>query len=97
MLQSHILTAFRVVIWGPHFIILYNESCCDIIGDKHPAALGRPPTVAFAELWPMVLPMVSAAYHHGKPTKVEKMELHFSRREDVAVSTSDTAQTASRY
>jgi hypothetical protein len=45
----------------------------------------------------MVMPLVTAAYHHGKPTSVEKMELLMNRREDVAVSTFDAARTVLRY
>jgi len=45
----------------------------------------------------MVLPLVTNAYHHGQPTKVEKMELLFNRREDVAVSTSNLVLIKHRY
>jgi len=75
----------RVVVWGDKHIILYNEAALPIMGNKHPHALGRPPTVAFGELWPNVLPIVSLAYNEGKSTKLDKMELLIRRREDLVV------------
>jgi signal transduction histidine kinase/ActR/RegA family two-component response regulator len=34
--------------WGPQFIFIYNDGYLPILGDKHPAALGK----AFREVWP---------------------------------------------
>ena len=39
------------VRWGPDLIHIYNDAYGDILGDKHPAALGKP----LAEVWPEVL------------------------------------------
>lgn len=37
--------------WGPELIHIYNDAYRDILGDKHPAAWGKP----LAEVWPEVL------------------------------------------
>ncbi len=39
------------LIWGPQFVLLYNEAYVAMIGDKHPAALGSPARAVFAEIW----------------------------------------------
>ena len=31
-----------LAFWGPEFVALYNDAYAPTIGDKHPAALGRP-------------------------------------------------------
>ncbi len=35
------------VAWGPALYTLYNEAYADILGDKHPAAMGQP----FLDIW----------------------------------------------
>lgn len=40
----------KLVIWGPKLCMLYNDAYADILGPKHPAALGRP----FLEVWPEI-------------------------------------------
>ena len=30
------------LLWGPQFVLVYNETYVPILGDKHPWALGRP-------------------------------------------------------
>jgi len=48
------------VRWGPQFILIYNDAYVPILGDKHPAALGRP----FGESWPEIQPQF-APMHAG--------------------------------
>jgi hypothetical protein len=36
--------------WGPELTFLYNDAYIDVLGDKHPAAVGRP----FHEVWPEI-------------------------------------------
>src|SRR5262249_34611299 len=36
--------------WGPELVVIYNDAYRDILGDKHPAALGRP----VREVWPEI-------------------------------------------
>jgi signal transduction histidine kinase/FixJ family two-component response regulator len=40
-----------VLFWGPDHVSLYNDAYSAAIGDKHPAALGRPAGDHWAELW----------------------------------------------
>jgi len=72
--------------WGDNYTLLYNEACVPIIGAKHPQALGRNPSVAFAETWPAVAPLFDLAYRDGKSTKIHKTEVLLRRRIDMTVS-----------
>ena len=48
-------SAFPMAIrWGPDLTHIYNDAYRDILGDKHPAAWGKP----LAEVWPEVLDQV---------------------------------------
>ncbi|UUU33708.1 SpoIIE family protein phosphatase [Streptomyces sp. CA-210063] len=39
------------LFWGPRFVMLYNQSYAEIIGSKHPGALGAPAGQLFPENW----------------------------------------------
>jgi signal transduction histidine kinase len=43
-----------VVVWGPEFRYLYNDAYRPVLGNKHPAALGRPGAEIFPEAWDRV-------------------------------------------
>ena len=43
-----------LVMWGPELVMVYNAGYAPILGDKHPAAMGRPCAEVWAELWPVL-------------------------------------------
>ncbi|MGI2902263.1 ATP-binding protein [Tolypothrix sp. VBCCA 56010] len=47
-----------ILIWGPNLIQFYNDAYSDIIGDKHPAALGTDIRITLAEAWDTLGPMI---------------------------------------
>ncbi|NGM11357.1 SpoIIE family protein phosphatase [Verrucosispora sp. CWR15] len=54
---------------GADLLLLYNDAYADLIGDRHPDAIGRPPTEVFAEVWqrPGVGDVVEQTYRTGVP------------------------------
>jgi PAS domain S-box-containing protein len=42
------------LLWGPEFVILYNDGLRDLIGDKHPSALGKAGRDVWEDAWPQV-------------------------------------------
>jgi serine phosphatase RsbU (regulator of sigma subunit) len=42
------------LLWGPEFVLVYNEAYVPILGDKHPWALGRPCQEVFPEAWHLI-------------------------------------------
>ena len=49
------------VAWGSELGFLYNEPYAQILGSKHPEALGRPFHEIWAEIWPDISPLIDAA------------------------------------
>ena len=47
--------------WGPDLTFLYNDPYTDILGSKHPAALGRPFQEIWSEIWADVGPLAERA------------------------------------
>src|SRR5918997_6531078 len=54
---------------GDDLLLLYNDGYAQLIGDKHPAALGRPAAEMFPEIWdlPGMGEVVEHTYRTGEP------------------------------
>lgn len=60
-----------VLFWGPEFIAFYNDAYVPTIGDKHPAAFGRPARENWSELWDDLEPLLSRVLY-GRETVAAK-------------------------
>src|SRR5918993_3533354 len=66
------------VAWGPELGFLYNDSYAEILGAKHPAALGNRFEQIWSEIWSDISPLISAAmngeasYHEDLPLVVDR-------------------------
>ena len=49
------------VAWGEHLGFLYNDPYAEILGTKHPRALGRRFYDIWSEIWPDISPLIDAA------------------------------------
>ena len=49
------------VAWGPELGFLYNDAYADILGAKHPAAIGRRFSDIWSEIWTDISPLIDAA------------------------------------
>jgi DNA-binding NtrC family response regulator/signal transduction histidine kinase len=58
----------HTIIWGPQFVFLYNDALIPIMGNKHPGSLGRPAPECYAEIWPLVGPMLDSVRSTGRAT-----------------------------
>jgi two-component sensor histidine kinase len=54
------------VYWGEEFITLYNDVCAELIGDRHPNALGMPAADLFSDIWHSIGPIFRAAMATGE-------------------------------
>ena len=67
------------IVWGAEQTLLYNDGYIDVLGDKHPDALGRP----FLEVWHEIVddlrPIVERAYA-GTPVHMDDILLWMERR-----------------
>jgi serine phosphatase RsbU (regulator of sigma subunit) len=57
------------LLWGPEFVLVYNEAYVPILGDKHPWALGRPCAEVFPEAWHLIGDMMQAVLD-GAPSSL---------------------------
>ena len=67
------------VAWGPELGFLYNESYAELLGAKHPAALGRRFHDVWAEIWPDISPLIDRALA-GEATYYEDLPLTVRRK-----------------
>ena len=67
------------VAWGPTLALLYNDGYAEILGDKHPAALGRPHFEVWAEARARVEPFLRRALA-GESLYVDNLPLRLRRR-----------------
>lgn len=67
------------VAWGEDQQFLYNDSYAEILGAKHPAALGRRFKDVWAEIWDDISPIVALAMD-GKASYFENLPLTLHRK-----------------
>jgi PAS domain S-box-containing protein len=65
--------------WGPELGLLYNDAYAEILGAKHPAALGAAFRDVWSEIWDEILPLVHAATS-GEAVYREDLPLLVNRR-----------------
>jgi len=67
------------VAWGPERTLLYNDPYAQILGNKHPAALGRDFLEVWSEIRGDLVPIVEQAYA-GEPVHMDDIELVMERK-----------------
>src|SRR5438309_2424548 len=67
------------IAWGPELRLFYNDAYADILGAKHPAALGHAFEDIWAEIWDDVGPLARRAVA-GEPTYFENLPLTMTRK-----------------
>jgi signal transduction histidine kinase/CheY-like chemotaxis protein len=66
------------VAWGPALGFLYNDSYREVLGDKHPAALGGRFHDIWSEIWPDIGPLIERALR-GEATFADRLYLVMNR------------------
>ncbi|OCB39765.1 histidine kinase [Mycobacterium malmoense] len=60
---------FPIVLWvGRDLFLIYNDAYAQILGDKHPAALGCPADQVWWEIWQQISPMLVSVLDTGVAT-----------------------------
>ena len=67
------------VWWGEELINLYNDAYRDILGGKHPEALGQPASYVWREIWDQVGPRSESAMLNNEGTYDEALLLIMER------------------
>ena len=64
---------FAVALWwGPTLTMVYNDAYAPLLGQKHPAALGRSSREVWAEAWPKIGPLAEAVLFRREPVRRER-------------------------
>jgi signal transduction histidine kinase len=67
------------VAWGKDLVFLYNDSYAEILGAKHPGALGNRFHAIWSEIWPDISPLIDAAMA-GQASYREDLPLLMNRK-----------------
>jgi len=60
-------------MWGPDFVLIYNDAYRAIVGPRHPAALGKAAESVYPESWHVVGPLLDNAFAAGETLFYEKL------------------------
>jgi PAS domain S-box-containing protein len=60
-------------MWGPDFILIYNDAYRPIPGPRHPGALGKSARSVYSESWHVVGPLLEKAFTTGETLFYEKL------------------------
>ncbi|MGG7606874.1 GAF domain-containing protein [Massilia sp. BKSP1R2A-1] len=58
------------IAWGPELRLFYNDAYAELLGDKHPEAMGQPFPLVRPDLWPQLQPHILEAMA-GNPVHLE--------------------------
>ena len=70
----------QLLWWGSEFCCIYNDAYVPVLGTKHPAALGRPVSEVWNEIWNILKPLIETPFHGGPATWDEDIDLVLIRR-----------------
>ena len=68
------------LLWGDRHCCLYNDGYIPLLGRRHPAALGRPFSETWPEIWSSIHPMILRA-RAGEPLYFERLPLRVQRNQ----------------
>jgi hypothetical protein len=69
-----------VLYWGAERAVLYNDAYAEILGKKHPWALGRACREVWSEIWDVIAPMLDGVVASGEATWSDDQLLLLERR-----------------
>jgi hypothetical protein len=70
MVAVALTSRFPIVLWlgRQDLYLVYNDAYIPVLGDKHPAALGRPGRQVWWDIWEHIGPMLSGVVTSGRAT-----------------------------
>ncbi len=69
---AHLITSLGImlenkfpmyIVWGKNLVQFYNDAYIDLLGDKHPHALGASPQETWSELWEEISPLFDRVFN----------------------------------
>ena len=71
------------IYWGEDLTLLYNDPARDVIGEKHPDALGQPARDVFAEAWDTLGPIHEQVMAGDGATRLDQFLLPLERTDEI--------------
>ena len=71
------------LLWGPDFILVYNEAYRAFAGSRHPDALAQPAHKVWPEAWHVVGPQLEAVFASGQTSYFEKSPVPIARGKEA--------------
>ena len=68
-----------VLFWGDDYLTFYNDAYAPTIGNKHPAALGRPARETWRELWDDLQPLLDHVRTSGETFAAKDRPFYIER------------------
>ncbi len=68
-----------LIWWGPGLLMLYNDAYSQILGAKHPSALGSVGRAVWPEIWDTIGPMLHGVMETGDATRSDDLLLLLER------------------
>jgi two-component sensor histidine kinase/PAS domain-containing protein len=69
-----------ICLWsGPEFALIYNDAYRRILAAKHPASLGQPGWIVWAEIWDELQPQFDSVRSGGEPVAFENAPFKMAR------------------
>jgi signal transduction histidine kinase len=69
-----------IIYWGTDYTALYNDGYAQVLGTKHPWALGKPVREVWSEIWHIHEPMLHQVLSTGHAAGAEDKLLNLHRR-----------------
>jgi PAS domain S-box-containing protein len=54
-----------LLLWGPEMVVLYNDACIPLEGERHPEALGKTGEACWPEAWHILSPKLRPVLEQG--------------------------------
>ena len=67
-----------LLMWGPELVMVYNDAYAPLLGERHPAALGRRAAEIWSDIWSDIGGMADEVFA-GRATYSEDLPLVMSR------------------
>ncbi|MBB3844600.1 PAS domain-containing hybrid sensor histidine kinase/response regulator [Xanthomonas arboricola] len=88
MVRTMFDSPFPICLWsGLHYALIYNDAYRRILAAKHPAALGLPGAVVWAEIWEELQPQFDGVRARGEPVYHEDAPFVMARLEGGGTET----------
>ncbi len=88
MARSIFDSPFPICLWsGPQYALVYNDAYRRILTAKHPAALGQPGSIVWAEIWEEIRPQFESVRGGGDPLYFEDALFVMARLEGGGTET----------